>query len=98
MHSKWKTISLAAALAVAGCGGGDGGGDASPASTDPDAWMDDARVEVRRDEASGRETVTLVDPASGHSEVMSDEPLLPGAVEVDDLAAVVAALATGLSD
>jgi hypothetical protein len=37
--------------------------------------MDGATVVVATNESTGRETVTLIDPASGYSEVLDDEPL-----------------------
>lgn len=93
MSSKsWKALPLAAAL-VGGCITG-----SEPAPVDDGgAWMEGAAVTVTRDPAAGRETVTLTDPASGFSQVVSDEPLTPGAVETDDPGPVAVALAAGLS-
>ena len=69
MASHWKWMA-AAALLLGACGRGSG---RSPASDD---WMDGATVRVALDAAAGRETVTLVDPASGFEQVMDDEPLV----------------------
>jgi hypothetical protein len=44
--------------------------------------MEGALVEVAQDPGTRRETVTLVDAASGHAEQMDDEPLDDGVVEV----------------
>lgn len=93
MKKTKKVLPLAAAILAMGCGGRSG-------SSVPDsdgAWMDDATVVVARDEAAGRRTVTLVDPKSGFSQLMSDEPLTPDVIEVDDPSPVVAALTWGLS-
>jgi hypothetical protein len=60
--------------------------------------MEGATVTVARDMATGRETVTLTDPASGHSEVMSDEPLDTSAVESDALEADGALVASALAE
>ncbi len=87
---KW---ALAAALALGGCS--HGAGSSAPADDDG-AWMDGADVVVRLDATAGRETVTLVDPASGFAQVVDDEPLTPGVTEWDEPAepiALAAALA-----
>jgi hypothetical protein len=89
-----QALPLALALLAGACTGAPEGSSAPP--DDGGAWMDDATVVVARDEASGRETVTLVDPASGFSQVMSDEPLTPGVIEVDD-PEPVATVAAGLT-
>lgn len=90
--SLWKALPLAAALA----GGCTTGSEAAPAPADDGgAWMEGAIVTVTRD--AGRETVTLTDPESGFSQVMSDEPLTPGAVETDDTGPVAVAIAAPLS-
>ena len=54
--------------------------------------MDDAIVVVERNEGTGRETVTLVDPASGFSLLVDDEPLTKGANETNVPSAPVAAV------
>ncbi|HYS81663.1 MAG TPA: hypothetical protein VEM76_13190 [Anaeromyxobacteraceae bacterium] len=93
MQRKTKTLPLVGALVAVGCGGRGG-----PTAPDADgAWMESATVEVSRDEAAGRQTVTLVDPKTGFSLVVSDEPLTPGVIEVDDQSPAVAALTWGLS-
>jgi hypothetical protein len=75
-------LPAAAALALlTACPGGGGG--AGPAD-DGGAWMDAALVVVVQDAAAGRETVTLVDEASGTSERMSDEDLTNDVIEVED--------------
>jgi hypothetical protein len=94
-RTHWKVFPLAAALAVGGCNGG-----SDPAATPEDdggAWMEGATVTVVRDPDAGRETVTLTDPGSGFSQVMSDEPLVPGAVETDDPDPMEIAIAAGRS-
>jgi hypothetical protein len=94
-RKQWKALSLGAALAVAGCNGGSEP-ESAPAD-DGGAWMEGATVTVVRDPDAGRETVTLTDPASGFSQVMSDEPLVPGAVEIDEPGPMETAVAAGLS-
>ncbi len=75
-------LPAAAALALlTACPGGRGG---SAPADDGGAWMDTALVMVVSDTAAGRETVTLVDEASGTSERMSDEELIGDVVEVED--------------
>lgn len=82
-HGMRFVLPAAAALAMlTGCPGGGGGG-AAPAG-DGGAWMETALVKVAQDAAAGRETVTLVDEASGTSQQMSDEALLDDVVEVED--------------
>jgi hypothetical protein len=93
-RKSWKAFPLAAALAVGGCSTRS---DSPSAPADDGVWMEAAAVTVTRDPVTGRETVTLTDPASGFSQVMSDEPLSPGAVETDDPGPVAVALAAGLS-
>jgi hypothetical protein len=81
METMKRALPLAAALLVGSCTGGSDG-----ASGPPDAggaWMDDATVVVARNETTGRQTVTLVDPASGFSQVLDDEPLTPDVIEID---------------
>ena len=83
IRNRWLAPLAALALASA-CGGGGG---SKPATTPPDeeaaaAWMDGALVQVALDPGRKRETVTLVDAASGHAEQMDDEPLDDGVVEV----------------
>jgi hypothetical protein len=95
MNGTKKALPVALALLAGACGGGSEG-----ASTPPDdggAWMDGATVVVARSDATGRETVTLVDPASGFSRVLSDEPLTPNVIEVDDDPEPVATVAAGLT-
>ena len=95
MSNPWKrALPLVAAILAVGCGRGESA--TNPAAEDDGAWMDGAEVKVERDEVAGRETVTLVDPESGFSQVLGDEPLTPGAVEVDDLEEIAAALVAGL--
>jgi hypothetical protein len=92
----WKVLPLAAALAVGGCM--EGSDPEAAAADDGGAWMEGATVTVARDAGAGREAVTLTDPASGFSQVMSDEPLVPGAVETeDDPSPMEAALEAGRS-
>lgn len=81
-HGKRFILPAAAALALlTACPGGGGG--VAPAG-DGGAWMDTALVKVVQEAAAGRETVTLVDEASGTSEQMSDEALTDDVIEVDD--------------
>ena len=90
----WWTSLAVVLLASAACGGTK---QAAPAD-DEGAWMDGATVTVTRDVATGRETVTLTDPASGHSEVMSDEPLDPSAVEWDEADGSGALVASAMAE
>jgi hypothetical protein len=92
---QWKALPLAAALAMGGCM--EGSDPEVEAADDGGAWMDGATVTVVRDPEAGRETVTLTDPASGFSQVMSDEPLVPGAVETEDPSPMEIALEAGRS-
>jgi hypothetical protein len=98
MERTKKAIPLALALLAGACSGGSDGasGESSAPPDDGGAWMDAATVVVARNEATGRETVTLVDPATGFSQVLDDEPLTPDVIEVDDPqpAATVAAALT----
>jgi hypothetical protein len=96
MERTKKAIPLALALLAGACSGGSDGDGASAPADDGGAWMDNATVVVARNEATGRETVTLVDPATGFSQVVDDEPLTPDVIEVDDPepAATVAAALT----
>jgi hypothetical protein len=96
MKKTKQVLPLAAAILVMGCGGSSGSSESSAPGSDG-AWMEDATVVVARDEAASRQTVTLVDPRTGFSQVMSDEPLTPDVIEVDDQSPVVAALTWGLS-
>jgi hypothetical protein len=90
MQTHLKAAALVVALLAGACAGGaDGHERLAPA--DDGAWMDDATVVVERDEGTGRETVTLVDPASGFSLLVDDEPLTPDANETDEPSAPVAA-------
>jgi len=91
-----STALLVAALFSGACSGRSR--DASPAPDGDGEWMDGATVVVARDAGAGRETVKLVDPASGFEQVISDEPLTPGAAEVDEEPAVAAALAMAPTD
>ncbi len=72
---------LTAALLAAGCGGSGGG---TTQSEDDGAWMDEAEVQVVIDEAARRETVTLVDTASGRSERMDEEEIVRDVAEFED--------------
>jgi hypothetical protein len=72
---------LAAALLAAGCGGSGGG---TAQSEDDGAWMDGAEVQVVIDEAARRETVTLVDAASGRSERLDEEEIVRDVAEFED--------------
>jgi hypothetical protein len=89
MKRSTTALPLAAALLVGACMGGT---DPASAPDDEGAWMDDAMVVVSRDEAAGRETVTLV-AASGFSQVIGDEPLTQDLVEAEDPGDVGAAIA-----
>lgn len=81
---KRSLLSAVTALAMlAACTGG-GSGEAPPPADDDGAWMDTALVRVVQDTAAGRETVTLVDEASGRSQQMSDEELADDVIEVED--------------
>ncbi len=91
---------LVAALLVAALLSGACSGRSRDVSTAPDSdgqWMEGATVVVARDAGAGRETVKLVDPASGFEQVVSDEALTPGAAEVDEEPADEAALAMALA-
>jgi hypothetical protein len=91
MQTQLKAAALVVALLTGACGGG--AHEHEPLSpADDGAWMDDATVVVERNDRTGRETVTLVDPASGVSLLVNDEPLTPGANETDEPAAPVAAV------
>jgi hypothetical protein len=95
MQIHLKAAALAVALVVGACAGACGGGadEHEPsAPADDGAWMDDAIVVVERNEGTGRETVTLVDPASGFSLLVDDEPLTKGANETNVPSAPVAAV------
>ena len=95
MQTHLKAAALVVALVVGTCAGACGGGahEHEPsAPADDGAWMDDATVVVERNDRTGRETVTLVDPASGVSLLVDDEPLTPGANETDEPSAPVAAV------
>jgi hypothetical protein len=94
MERTRKALPLALALVAGACSGGSDGATAPP--DDGGAWMDGATVVVARNEATGRETVTLVDPATGFSQVLGDEPLTPNVIEVDD-PEPVATVATALT-
>ena len=74
MAPRWKRLVLVALLAGA-CGRGarQASGPAAPTGDD---WMDGATVRVALDVAAGRETVTLVDPATGFEQLMDDEALI----------------------
>jgi hypothetical protein len=94
MRIRWKrALPLAAAIVAVGCGGGES---ATAPVEDDGAWMDEAVVVVARDEGAAIETVTLTDRDSG-ARLAVEEPLTPGAVEIDDLEAIAAALVAGLS-
>jgi hypothetical protein len=76
MQTQLKAAALVVALLTGACGGG--AHEHEPLSpADDGAWMDDATVVVERNDRTGRETVTLVDPASGVSLLVNDEPLTP---------------------
>ncbi len=81
-HGMRFILPAAAALAMLTACPGGGAGSAPP--DDGGAWMDTALVKVEQDAAAGRETVTLVDEASGTSQQMSDEVLTDDVVEVED--------------
>jgi hypothetical protein len=66
---QWKLALFVTALLVAGCSGGAQG-------TGSSDWMDGATVEVAQNVSTARETVTLIDPASGTSALVDDEPLM----------------------
>jgi hypothetical protein len=83
MERTKKALPLALALLAGACSGGSDGAASAPPD-DGGAWMDGATVAVARNETTGRETVTLVDPATGFSQVLDDEPLTPDVIEVDD--------------
>ena len=78
MQIHLKAAALVGMLAAGACGGG-GAQKPEPGTRggDDGAWMDDALVLVERNVNTGRETVTLVDPASGRSLLVNDEPLGP---------------------
>jgi hypothetical protein len=96
MQTHLKTAALVVALAAGACGGG--AHEPATQAEDDGAWMDDAVVVVERNVGTGRETVTLVDPASGHSLLVNDEPLTPEANEADAPSApIAAALVAALS-
>ena len=81
MERMKKALPLVLAVLAGAC---EAGSDGDPAAAPRDqaaapaehggAWMDGATVVVARDAATGRETVTLVDPATGVSQVLDDEP------------------------
>ena len=76
MQTQLKAAALVVAFLTGACGGG--AHEHEPlAPADDGAWMDDATVVVERNDRTGRETVTLVDPASGRSLLVNDEPLTP---------------------
>ena len=91
MQTHLKTAALVVALAAGACGGG--AHEPATQVDDDGAWMDDAVVVVERNVGTGRETVTLVDPASGFSLLVDDEPLTKGANETNDPSAPVATVA-----
>jgi len=96
MQTHLKTAALVVALAAGACGGG--AHEPATQVDDDGAWMDDAVVVVERNVGTGRETVTLVDPASGFSLLVNDEPLTPEANEADAPSApIAAALVAALS-
>jgi len=70
-----KVAPVVIALLAGGCSGG------HSASANAD-WMDTATVLVAQNETTARETVTLVDPGSGTSQVMDDEALMLDVSEV----------------
>jgi hypothetical protein len=91
MQTHLKAASLVVALLAGACGGG--AHEHEPlAPADDGAWMDDATVVVERNDRTNRETVTLVDPASGFSLLVDDEPLTPDANETDAPSTPVAAI------
>jgi len=90
-----KSLLLAAALLAGGC---TSGASTTGGADDGGAWMDGATVVVARSDSTGRQTVTLIDPESGFSQVMSDEPLTPGAVEQEDPDLMAVALAAGITN
>jgi hypothetical protein len=96
MERMKKVVPLVLAALAGACSGESDGDGASTPPDDGGAWMDGATVVVARNEATGRETVTLVDPATGFSQVVGDEPLIANVIEVDDpqAAATVAAALT----
>ena len=97
MQTHLKTAALVVALAAGACGGG--AHEPATQVDDDGAWMDDAVVVVERNVGTGRETVTLVDPASGFSLLVNDEPLTPEANEADAPSApIAAALVAALSN
>jgi hypothetical protein len=91
MQGQLKTAALVVALSAAACGGGTHTSEPGTQVDDDGAWMDDAVVVVERNVNTGRETVTLVDSASGRSLVVNDEPLTPEANEADAPSAPIAA-------
>lgn len=97
MQTHLKTAALVVALAAGACGGG--AHEPATQVVDDGAWMDDAVVVVERNVGTGRETVTLVDKASGLSLLVNDEPLTPEANEADAPSApIAAALVAALSN
>lgn len=79
MWRRGVVSTFAAALLLGACSKGSGPSSAGAAEDAEAAWMDEAAVIVDEDPCAGRETVTLVDTPSGHSQVMSDESFAPEA-------------------
>jgi uncharacterized protein YcfL len=72
---QWKLALFVTALLVGGCSGSSQGAGNSD-------WMDSATVVVAQNVSTARETVTLIDPVSGTSALVDDEPLIPDVSEV----------------
>ncbi len=79
MRTRGAVSTFATALLLGACSTGSGPRSAGAAEDAEAAWMDGAAVVVDEDACAGRETVTLVDAPSGHSQVVSSEAFAPDA-------------------